>query len=444
MKSPRIVAIASVYAHDACTLKDVAGGYGTVFSVGPSVRAKFLEQAKSRIAKLPPVVYGYLAACIESQGHVARYDEVRMLTHMPTPQAADCVFVHTTLADNLAERTWMNAVRARGMRVVAFGAACSTAPESFLEDADVVIVGEPEAMTNAQWQSVLREAQGIVHAGDVMDLDALPLPSWRAFPVHEYRYALLANGVTLPMQSARGCPYSCGYCPWRVTASFRERSPEAVVAEARRNRDVYGAKAISFRDPLFNLSAERSAKIADGLAPLGLRWSAEMRADRLDYALLRTMHRGGLRSLELGVESVNRALLIQEKRKPPTEEQIERVVRDAASLGIRVICNFVLGLPGDSLEGMKDTIAWAKELNSFAVQFTVATPYPGTSLSPKRARSLPMLDENMTGFTATQLEGGVSPESLAALREWAYVSYHFRPKFIAGFVPQALRALAHA
>jgi len=444
MRSPRIVAIASVYAHDACTLKDVAGGYGTVFSVGPSIRAKFLEQAKSRIAKLPPVVYGYLAACIESQGHVARYDEVRMLTHMPTPKAADCVFVHTTLADDMAERTWMNAVRARGMRVVAFGAACSTAPASFLEDADVVIVGEPEAMTHAHWESVLHDAKGIVHAGDVLNLDALPLPSWRVFPVHEYRYALLANGVTLPMQSARGCPYSCGYCPWRITASFRERSPEAVVAEARRNRDVYGAKAISFRDPLFNLSAERSAKIAEGLAPLGLRWSAEMRADRLDYALLRTMHRGGLRSLELGVESVNRALLIQEKRKPPTEEQIERVVRDAASLGIRVICNFVLGLPGDSLEGMKDTIAWAKELNSFAVQFTVATPYPGTSLAPKRSASLPVIDANMTGFTATQLEGGVSPEALAALREWAYVSYHFRPKFIAEFVPQAIRALAHA
>jgi radical SAM superfamily enzyme YgiQ (UPF0313 family) len=166
-----------------------------------------------------------------------------------------------------------------------------------------------------------------------------------------------------------------------------------------------------------------------------------MRADRLDYALLRTMHRGGLRSLELGVESVNRALLIQEKRKPPTEEQIERVVREAASLGIRVICNFVLGLPGDSLEGMKETIAWAKELNSFAVQFTVATPYPGTSLAQKRATSLPVVDANMTGFTATQLEGGVSPEALAALREWAYVSYHFRPRFIAGFVPQLVRAL---
>ena len=441
MQSRQIVAIASVFSHDACTLKDVAGGYGTVFSVGPSVRAKFLEQAKSRVAKLPPVVYGYLASAIESLGYIARYDEVRTVTLMPTPKAAHAVLVHTTLADNLAERAWMNTLRARGMRVVAFGAACSTAPASFVEDADVVIVGEPEAMNPAQWQSVLNEAQGIVHAGDVHDLDALLLPSWRAFPVHEYRYAFLANGITLPMQSARGCPYSCGYCPWRVTASFRERSPEAVVAEARRNRDVYGAKAISFRDPLFNLSAERSARIAEGLAPLGLRWSAEMRADRLDYALLRTMHRGGLRSLELGVESVNRALLIQEKRKPPTEEQIERVVREAASLGIRVICNFVLGLPGDSLEGMKETIAWAKELNSFAVQFTVATPYPGTSLAQKRATSLPVVDANMTGFTATQLEGGVSPEALAALREWAYVSYHFRPRFIAGFVPQLVRAL---
>jgi radical SAM superfamily enzyme YgiQ (UPF0313 family) len=181
--------------------------------------------------------------------------------------------------------------------------------------------------------------------------------------------------------------------------------------------------------------------IARGLAPLGLTWSAEMRADRLDRDLLGALARAGLRSLELGVESVDRALLAAEKRKPPTHAQIESVVRDARSLGIRVICNYVLGLPGDTTETMRETVRWAMSLNSFAVQFTVATPYPGTSLAPRR--KLPVLDrpDDLTGFRATELDGAVSADELARLREWAYVEYHFRPRYVASFVAQAARAL---
>jgi hypothetical protein len=35
----------------------------------------------------------------------------------------------------------------------------------------------------------------------------------------------------------------------------------------------------------------------------------------------------------------------------------------------------------------------------------------------------------------------VSAEELARLREWAYVEYHFRPRYVASFVAQAARAL---
>ena len=98
---------------------------------------------------------------------------------------------------------------------------------------------------------------------------------------------------------------------------------------------------------------------------------------------------------------------------------------------------------------MRETVGWAKELNSFAVQFTVATPYPGTSLAPRRA-ALPVLGgsatsdddpSRMTGFTPLGLEGSLPPPKLSELREWAYVSYHFRPRYVAKFLGQAARAL---
>ncbi|GAB4213295.1 MAG: hypothetical protein OHK0013_37060 [Sandaracinaceae bacterium] len=435
--------LASVYGHEGCTLKDVAGGFGTVFEVGRSWQARLLEHAKSHLAELPPVVLGHLAASLRGLGHRVQICEVRGRVDEASLFRADAVLVHTSLVDAHAERDLMRRLRSVGVRVVAFGAAATALPTTFAEDADVVLVGEPEGLPAARWASVLAGAErGVLDAGQVADLDALPLPDWRGFPIERYRYALLTRrGPTLPIQSARGCPYGCGYCPWRVTAAFRERDPDAVVREARHDRDVFGARALSFRDPLFNLDRDRVLALARGLAPLGLRWSAEMRADRIDRELLEVMRRAGLRSLELGVESVNRTLLARQRRKPPTLAQIETVVRDATALGIRVICNYVLGLPGDSEESMRDTIAWAKQLNSFAVQFTVATPYPGTSLA--RNRGLPVLDapSPMTGFRPSALEGSIRPERLAELREWAYVSYHFRPRYVARFLRQAARSL---
>ncbi len=437
--------LASVYSHDRCTLKDVAGGFGTVFEVGTSLRARLLERAKSHLADLPPVVLGTLAARLASLGHTVSIvslrddaDDARRLA-----ETSDVVLVHSSLVDADAERRVLDVLRDAGTRTIVFGAAATAMPTHFAPHADLVFLGEPEGAPDATWRAAIEgELLGMVDVGSVDDLDTLPFPDWTVFPVARYRYALLtARGPTLPIQSARGCPYGCGYCPWRVTAQFRERDPARVAEEARRNRDRFGARALSFRDPLFNLDADRVRAIAKGLAPLGLKWSAEMRADRLDKSLLEEMSHAGLRSLELGVESVDRALLASEKRKPPTHAQIEAVVRDARALGIRVICNYVLGLPGDSVETMRETVRWAKSLNSFAVQFTVATPYPGTSL--ERRKKLPVLDRpgDLTGFRASELEGSVPAAELAALREWAYVSYHFRPRYVASFVTQAARAL---
>lgn len=437
--------LASVYSHDGCTLKDVAGGFGTVFEVGASRRARFLERAKSRLAELPPVVLGHLAARLGGFGHSVAIAKVHgeLREARTLARDSDVVIVHVSLVDADAERRFLDALRETGRRTVAFGAAATALPRHFADHVDVLLTGEPEGAPEELWREVLEGgASGVVDTGSVRELDTLPYPDWSPFPVDRYRYALLsARGPTLPVQSARGCPYGCGYCPWRVTATFRERDPARVVDEARRNKEVFGARAISFRDPLFNFDAARVREIARGLGRLGMTWSAEMRADRLDRDLLAELARAGLRSLELGVESVDRSLLAAEKRKPPSHAQIEEVVREARALHVRVICNYVLGLPGDTLETMRETVRWAMTLNSFAVQFTVATPYPGTSLEGRRRLPVVGRPEELTGFRPTALEGSEDAAALARMREWAYVQYHFRPRYVADFIAQAARAL---
>jgi radical SAM superfamily enzyme YgiQ (UPF0313 family) len=429
----REIALVSVYSHRGCTLKDVAGGFGTVFEVGASLPARILERAKRRVADLPPLVLGYLSAELARASHRVRVYDLH--PGSPTPPERTVILL-SSITDATAERALCARLRARGTRVLVIGAYASARPEHYADVAHAVVRGEPEALGAA-----LLDASGVVDAGDVTDLDALPFPDWDPFPIRRYRYAFLP-GPVLPVGSARGCAFGCAYCPWRVTARFRERDPDRVGAEVRALVARWGARGIAFRDPLLNLDEARVRALCRALRPIGVRFSAELRADRLDDALLEELHGAGLRSLEIGVESIDRALLAKEKRKPPTHAQIERVVRRAQSLGIRVICNFVLGLPGDDEPTMRETIAWAKRLNAFAAQFTVATPYPGTSLADEVAhRRLEVLPDAHTGFRPTFAHATVPPERLAALREWAYVSYHYRPRYALGFARHAASAI---
>lgn len=437
------VALVTVESHEECTLKDVAGGYGTVFRIGRSAPARLLARMKRRVARLPHPVLGYLAAFAARAGHRVTVHRVRrgLAGDDPAPDA-DLAVVLSSLVDAHAERAVLGELAARGVPTRVVGAFAGARPGFFRGVADTVVVGEPEALGEALFEPLPPR----VDAGQVADLDALPWPDWSAFPRRDYRYAFLTRrGVILPIAGARGCAFGCDYCPFRVTAAFRERDPGRVVDEARHLRDRWDARGLAFRDPLFNLSGERVRALARGLAPLGLRFSAEMRADRLDGDALEALARAGLRSLEIGVESVDRGMLDDHHRKPPTAAHVEDVVRHADRLGIRVIANFMLGLPGDREDTFRATVDWAKRLNAFAVQFTVATPYPGTSLEPVAADRLLRRDPGaLTGFTPTFRHPTLAPERIESLREWAYVSYFYRPAYLRRFAGAAVRSLLDA
>lgn len=435
------VALVTVYSHDRCTLKDVAGGFGTVFEIGRSFPARLLERAKYRLARLPSPALGYLAAQLRAEGHDVVVTDVRRgaAGHDPVPDC-DAAIVLSSLVDAPAEREVLRELGDAGVRTVVFGAYATARPSYYAGVAKVVVKGEAEALGA---RVLSDDLEGIVDAGYVADLDTLPFPDWSAFPVARYRYAFLTHrGPTLPVSGVRGCAYGCGYCPFRVTAPFRQRRPERVIAEVEALVSAHGVRAVAFRDPLFNLDRERVRTLARGLAPLGVRFSAEMRADRLDEDLLRELCDAGLRSLEMGVESVDRGMLARERRSPPSAAQIERVIDVAQKLGIRVIANFLLGLPDDDERSIRATVAWAKRLNPFAVQFTVATPYPGTTLEARtRDRMLTLRPDRHTGWEPVFAHPHLSPERLRALREWAYVSYHARPRYVARFARHAAQSL---
>jgi anaerobic magnesium-protoporphyrin IX monomethyl ester cyclase len=417
-----------------CTLKDVAGGFGTVFTVGRSPFAKLLEFAKRRIAAIPNITLAYLDSILSAHGADVKVLDVRGSDQLVP---ADLYLIASSIVDcNLEREIGLQVKRRFGSKVGYFGTFASSVPDFYSDSADFVVKEEIENIAPSLARGEI--PQGIISAGFVRDLDALPFPKWDQFDIRKFRYQIITGkGITLPMLGSRGCPYTCNYCPYLVNSNYRVRSAESVVDEIRHLSAKYGIRGISFRDPNLTFNKKRAHEFADLLLRynLDIRWSMEARTDRLDAELIHLLYRAGLRSIEVGVESSNQQILRGNKRKAIPSTQQEQIIECCHKLGIRVIANYTLGLPNDTMTGIRETIRYAKKLNTFAIQFTVTTPYPGTQFYETVRDAIFERDwERFNGWTSVYRHPTITPEDLHRLREFAYVSYHLRLRYVWRFL----------
>jgi anaerobic magnesium-protoporphyrin IX monomethyl ester cyclase len=432
------IAVLSASRQKNCTLKDVAGGFGTVFTVGSSPFAKLLEIAKRRIAAIPNITLAYLDSILSAHGAQVKVLDVRSLDQL---EPADLYLIASSIVDCRFEREIGTEVRRRfGSKVGYFGTFAATVPEFFAEAADFTVQGEIENIAPALARGEI--PSGIVFAGFVRDLDSLPFPKWDQFRIRRYKYQIVTNqGITLPMLGSRGCPYTCNYCPYLVNSRYRVRSPENVVDEIGYLVREYGTKGITFRDPNLTFDRARAWEFAETLLRRGLRvrWSMEARTDRLDTELIDLLYRAGLRSVEVGVESSDEGTLKWNRRRAIPKDHQEHIIEQCHRRGIRVIANYILGLPNDTVHGILDTIRYAKKLNTFAIQFTVTTPYPGTMFYDNVKHLLSETDwERFNGWTSVYRHPRISAGELHRLREYAYVTYHLRPRYVWRFLKSTL------
>src|SRR5512136_606111 len=130
-----------------CTIKDVAGGFGTVFTVGDSWFARLLEIAKRRVASVPNVTLAYLHSILELHGA-----EVRVLSvkHLNELEPADLYLIASSIVDCKFEREiGFEARRRFGSKIGYFGAFAASVPDFYREAADFVATGEIENLAPA-------------------------------------------------------------------------------------------------------------------------------------------------------------------------------------------------------------------------------------------------------------------------------------------------------
>jgi anaerobic magnesium-protoporphyrin IX monomethyl ester cyclase len=284
---------------------------------------------------------------------------------------------------------------------------------------------------------VTRRIEGLLLTDD---LDELPLPDRSLFDMERYfrtwysmdRVDTGLRGTSV--MATRGCPFGCTFCQPTLSEIFgrkiRKRSPSRIIDEIESLVRDYAISAFMFEDSTFILDHGWVHMICDGLVErrLGLKWCCNVRADLLDADLLSHMKAAGLAKINMGVESASQRVLDDIYNKGITVGGVERALRLAKGMGIRVQGYFMLGAPGETREEMEQTIAFAARLPFDDALFDITTPFPHTELW-NRTRSL--INRDYTDFDCFQRcvydLGDISAREIERMKRRAFWRFYLHP-----------------
>jgi hopanoid biosynthesis associated radical SAM protein HpnJ len=272
--------------------------------------------------------------------------------------------------------------------------------------------------------------------GVIENLDELPWVSKvykRDLDFRRYNVPFLLNPY-ISFYTTRGCPAMCTFCLWPQTHSghrWRLRSSKDVANECRYVLENFpGLKEIFFDDDTFNYKKQRTLELCAELKKLNFTWSCTSRVTT-DYETLKAMRDAGCRLLIVGYESGDEQIL-RNIKKGATIEGARRFTKDAHNLGLTIHGDFIVGLPGETRETLRNTIDFAKQLDVETIQVSMGHAYPGTEFY-EYAKENNLVQLKMSDDEGHQLPNVVYPGILekGELVEWVerfYGEYYFRPK----------------
>jgi hopanoid biosynthesis associated radical SAM protein HpnJ len=246
------------------------------------------------------------------------------------------------------------------------------------------------------------------------------------------------------LYSTRGCPAQCTFCLWPQTLSghaWRKRSTDDVAAEMKQAKELFPhVKEFFFDDDTFNIQKARTIELCEKLKPLGLTWSCTSRVTT-DYDTLKAMKDAGCRLLIVGFESGDPQIL-KNIKKGATIERARDFTRDCHKLGLVIHGDFILGLPGETKESIRNTIDFAKQLDCETIQVSIAHAFPGTEFFDFAKQNGFITNEAMSdegGHQMAHIEyPGLPVEYVMEMVHRFYDEYYFRPKAAFRVVWQAI------
>ncbi len=222
----------------------------------------------------------------------------------------------------------------------------------------------------------------------IHDLDELPTPDR---DLYYTRYNYIRTFSTKRIVAGRGCANRCFYCynpglqdvyETRGKLFTRKKSPEKVIFDIDNLVKNSVVKSLYFLDDLFTDDKDWLLKFCSLYSQeFKIPFACNVTASSIDEDKVKALQSAGCRAVLMGVETGNERLRVKVLNKIITNRQIITAVNLFKRYGIKFLTYNMLGLPGDTLETLLETVKFNQILRPDYLRATVAFPMPHTHMT---------------------------------------------------------------
>jgi len=206
-----------------------------------------------------------------------------------------------------------------------------------------------------------RASDGVLHEnpdGEPVDLSTL---------LSAYQLGILRPPSTsMLLETSRGCPFQCRFCSCMGANRRLRYVPAHRVEEQLRWAVEHGIRGIKFADTAINFQTSRLRELTRAIHRADphqtLRFTYFLKPERLTLEQIDLLAQIPSDEVIIGTESLTPAARALAGKPPFSPETFTEQLSWLQRVG-PVTCSFILGLPGDSPEGLEQTLSWICEFD---------------------------------------------------------------------------------
>ncbi len=340
---------------------------------------------------------------------------------------------------------YLRSVKRINVLTIVGGVFATFAPERVIRESsiDIVCVGEGEnalielcnRLSYAKDFSKVPNLWVKISNGDVVrnapgppvDMNELPPIDFSIFEDDRF-YRPMRGKIyrMLPVETHRGCPYTCTFCnsPAQNTlyrthtqsSFFRKKPIEKIREELTHFRDIWGGEYVFFWADTFLAWGKRELQeFCEMYEEFKFPFWCQSRTETVSDAVggsekLRMLKEVGLHHMSFGMEHGNEKFRGDVIDRKYTNDDAVDALKNTNKFDIPVTINNIIGFPDETRELAMDTVKINRRIDSYNLSCSTFSPFRGTELRKKAEKS-----------------GFIDPEVLApANTDWSILDM---PKF---------------
>jgi len=229
----------------------------------------------------------------------------------------------------------------------------------------------------------------------------------------------------LPVETHRGCPYTCSFCNspgqnrlygdgdfLKGMSFFRKKSMEFVKEEIESHIKKYNVEYIYFwADTFLAWSDKEFDEFCKMYSEFKLPFWCQTRIETIDEEKFRRLKELGLDRVTFGLEHGNEEFRRDIVKRDYSNDDAVKKIKIIEKLGITFSVNNIIGFPDETRELAFDTIEMNRRFNSDNTSCSILVPFHGTELHAYAVKK-GYLDPNVICAVSN------SGESLLNMPQW--------------------------